>query len=314
MSAQIPALQLFQTKGLGFKSFTRILKMLQKEERSLEDFARASIEELVAKYKLGYNVAESFSNSLKDAENLANDLRREGVSILVKGEPPYPQRLSILLGDEAPPILFIKGNLELFKSSSVGFCGSRKATDKGLKVAYRAAYSLASDGFNIVSGYAHGVDLATHQAALEAGGSTSIILAEGIMNFTLKKDIKEKLQDQNHLIISECPPTLPWNAGNAMRRNRIICGLSKALIVIESSMKGGTFAAGKKAMELGIPLFVAEYAQEVSAYDGNRYFLNKGADALRGDKDGNPTLRDIKVSLNTDWSRSNSKNNLFENH
>ncbi|MEE9466305.1 MAG: DNA-processing protein DprA, partial [Candidatus Neomarinimicrobiota bacterium] len=216
---------------------------------------------------------------------------------LLKGRHPYPKSVVSLLEDDAPPILFARGNLDILNKESVGFCGSRKATDKGLQVAHLSSHALAAEGLNIVSGYAHGVDLTTHSAALEACGVTSIVLAEGILNFKEKNKIKDLLDEKNQVIISECPPTLPWNAGNAMRRNRLICGLSKALIVIESGMDGGTFAAGNKALELGIPLFVAEYADDLQAYEGNKYFLKKGAIALRGNRTGIPNISKIREAI-----------------
>ena len=236
----------------------------------------------------------------ENADRLREELDKQDIQVLVSGTPPYPAKLERLLGDESPPVLFVKGNLNLLTRASVGFCGSRKATSKGLEVASKTAYTLSESEITIVSGYAHGVDLATHAAAMHSGGSTIFVLAEGILNFRIKREVKNLLNDSNHAIISEFPPKLTWNAGNAMRRNRVICALSKALVLIESSMTGGTFAAGKTALDISLPLFVADYSNEAKEYEGNQYFLRNGATALRGNLNGDPTLTKILKVLNED--------------
>ena len=67
------------------------------------------------------------------------------------------------------------------------------------------------------------------------------------------------LTEANSVVVSEFPPKLPWSVGNAMQRNRTICGLVHAMIVIEAGTTGGTWAAGQAALELGVPLFVLDF-------------------------------------------------------
>jgi predicted Rossmann fold nucleotide-binding protein DprA/Smf involved in DNA uptake len=157
-------------------------------------------------------------------------------------------------------------------------------------VAADSASLLGARGVNVVSGYAAGVDLAAHRAALEAGGVTTVVLAEGIVHFRAKREIKGLLGDDNYVVVSEYSPRLPWNARQAMQRNNTIIGLSDALIVIESGATGGTRACGEAAMQLGRPLFVADYAVPANSAEGNKVFLDRGATALRGDRQGRPNL------------------------
>jgi DNA protecting protein DprA len=178
-------------------------------------------------------------------------------------------------------LLFARGNIKLLAEKAVGFCGSRKASQKGLAVAGECAAELAKRRINVISGYAHGVDLAAHRSALEAGGVTTFVLAEGILHFRIKSDVKDLITEDNHVVVSEYMPRLPWLARNAMQRNKTICGLSNAVVVIESGLKGGTFEAGKTALLLRRPLFVAEYAQPAESAEGNAYFLRQGARFLR---------------------------------
>jgi predicted Rossmann fold nucleotide-binding protein DprA/Smf involved in DNA uptake len=152
---------------------------------------------------------------------------------------------------------------------------------------------LAQQQINVISGYAHGIDLAAHRAALESGGTTTVVMAEGILHFKVKGELRGLVSkdDFSRLsVVSEFPPGLSWRAHNAMVRNRTICGLSHAMVVIESGSEGGTFEAGKAALELGEPLFCVEYSETQPEAAGNPYFLRHGAQSLRRSRNGEPNL------------------------
>ena len=151
---------------------------------------------------------------------------------------------------------------------------------------------LSRHGINVVSGYAQGVDLAAHKAALESGGTTTFVLAEGILKFKLKQEIKDLITDENYVVISQFLPKLTWLTRNAMQRNKTICGLSNAVVIIESGLAGGTFEAGKAALELKRPLFVLEYAHPPVSAEGNIYFIRRGAKTLRK-RNGHPYLEEL---------------------
>ncbi len=115
-------------------------------------------------------------------------------------------------------------------------------------------------------------------------------VAEGILRFGEKWEVRSLFNNNNHLVLSEFSPRRPWTPQNAMQRNKTICGLSDAMIVIESGMRGGTFAAAEATLKLDRPLFVVEYAQPAASAEGNRYFLQRGAAPLRGNREGQPNL------------------------
>jgi predicted Rossmann fold nucleotide-binding protein DprA/Smf involved in DNA uptake len=213
--------------------------------------------------------------------------------VLIRGWPGYPRQLVVSRGANAPPVLFAIGNVQVLERPGVGFCGSRKASLRGLEIAGECARHLALSGFNVVSGYAHGVDLAAHQAALEAGGTTTLVLAEGILHFRIKASLKRLAAEANFLAISELPPRLPWSGRQAMARNHTICGLSTAMILVESGAEGGTFECGKAALEQCCPLFVIDYAQPPDSAEGNAYFLARGAQALRRSRAGEANLEPV---------------------
>jgi DNA processing protein len=184
---------------------------------------------------------------------------------------------------DIPPLLFSRGYLPLTKALSVSIVGSRNVEDKGLCFAQWLASELAIDGFNVVSGYAKGIDFSAHMSALQAEGTTTIVLSLGILNFELKKDIKPLVKGSNTLAISQFQPRERWTARNAMARNKLVCALSKALIVIASGQEyddlgrmSGTFDAAKSALAMNIPVFVVSPKFYASPPIGNYDLIELG--------------------------------------
>lgn len=181
----------------------------------------------------------------------------------------------------------------MLKNKCVGFTGSRKVSDSGIRITDSSARQLSSEGITVISGYANGVDLTAHKAALQSGGSTIFVIVEGILKNRVKGEIRELFNDKNHLFVSQFLPNLTWLASNAMRRNHTIIGLSDAMILIASGLNGGTFNAGKLSLKNKKPLFVVEYGVNKTTAEGNDYFLQHGGAPLKGDKNGKPILKKI---------------------
>jgi len=282
-----------QAPGVGDATLRSVLKRISEEGLSAAKFLQLSDQTIQSHYRLKLPAIAALRHPEPDTSETWERMLADFVKVLVFGQPGYPPQLQNLLRGKVPPILFALGNLDLFQLPAVGFCGSRKASDKGLQVASECARLLAQQRINVVSGYAHGVDLAAHRAALESGGTTTLVLAEGIRHFRLKEEIRDVVGEgdlSRILVVSEFSPDLPWRAHNAMTRNRTICGLARALIVIESGLKGGTFEAGITALELGEPLFCVEYADPAPSATGNAFFLQQGAFNLKRSRDGQPNL------------------------
>lgn len=279
--------------GVGASTLRAVLTRLAREELAPDALFQLDDHSLLSRFGLKPPAVAALREPDDETLEIWHRLEAESVKILVRGQADYPKRLHSLLRDTAPPLLFLLGGLDLFGRPAVGFCGSRRASAKGLRVAHDCAHLLAQQQINIISGYAHGVDLAAHRAALEAGGTTTVVLAEGILHFKVKSEIRDMLSEGDFSrlsVVSEFPPGLSWRAHNAMARNRTICGLSHAMVVIESGPEGGTFEAGKAALELGEPLFCIEYAETPPAAAGNPYFLRHGAFSLRRARTGEPNL------------------------
>jgi DNA processing protein len=217
------------------------------------------------------------------------ELEKHGIQTLSVVDSGYPDTLKRALGEDAPVLLVCRGNLALLEKTSVGFCGSREATEKGLATAWDAADLLAHEGLNIVSGFAAGVDMNAHRAALAAGATTTVVLAEGILRFRVKKEIRDEWDENRTLVVSEFGPNLPWSVGHAMQRNRTICGLSRALILIEARANGGSIQAGRDCLKLGLPLFAAVYEGMPESATGNEELLQHGAKRLMKSRSSNRT-------------------------
>lgn len=289
--------RLLATPKIGQAKARQIIETCKNLNMYLSDMFNAvdngdNVPHLLEKY---YETLKIKDSRIDEQWDKLND---NNVQSVIYDEDDYPKKLSNALGDKAPIILFYRGNLTFFTYPSIGFCGSRKASTKGLETAKDCADQMAGAGANIISGYAHGVDLTTHVAALESGGVTTLILAEGILNFKFKQELSNYRDFKNILIISEFLPGVPWSVRNAMQRNNTICGLSDATILIEAREKGGSLDAGNKCLSIGRPLFAPVYQGMPESASGNRLLLEKGAQELmRSKKTGRAKLTKLRQIL-----------------
>lgn len=214
------------------------------------------------------------------------------------GSLTYPSGLVKVYGALALPRLRVLGNISLLRRPSVGFCGSRKASEGGLAAAGELATALAQEGIVVTSGYARGVDTEAHHAALRAGGSTIIVLPEGLSHFRVKKELRDHWDDDRVLVVSQYDDQAVWRADRAMERNKVIVGASGATIVIEAGSTGGTLDAGMTALRLGVPLYVVIYADNLESNEGNRLLLASGAKRIgRNRETGQANIAPVLVDI-----------------
>ena len=215
---------------------------------------------------------------LDELEEQTDSLARKGLGVVLRGDPAFPKSL-IVKNRTSSPILFYLGNLKLLGREGIGMCGSRAASELGLKAAGECGEEVSRRELSVISGYAKGVDTATHLAALQAGGNTVIVLAEGFDHFRVKQTFQPHFDLNRVLVISQFAPSQPWLAHAAMTRNKVIFGLGRALVVVEAGEKGGTLAAGEGALQIGRPVFVLNFGDETPT--GNRILLGKGGYSIR---------------------------------
>ncbi len=197
----------------------------------------------------------------------------------------YPKYVENIMGKNTPAHLDVVGNLELLNlnMARLGFCGSRKSSIKGLKILADCAIqaSQQKQDIAVVSGNAAGADFEAHFNCLnKARGKTILVLPEGINNFRIRKDLKSVWDWERVLVISQFQPNVPWKQYNAMIRNELIVALCRAVIVLEAGDKGGTLDAGRKAINLKIPLYVIEHEDMPDSASGNKMLIRESAKML----------------------------------
>ena len=182
------------------------------------------------------------------------DLDNRGVKVITYCSEAYPKQF--LNYYEKPIIMYCKGDLSLLKSKCIGIVGTRKPTRYGKDVTERFAKQLASAGATIVSGLADGVDMIAHQNALDVGGKTIAVMGSGFdciypkTNFELEKKI-----EKFGLVVTEYRPNVEPAVWHYPFRNRIIAGLSNAVLITEASAKSGALYTRDYCIEYGVDLY-----------------------------------------------------------
>lgn len=199
---------------------------------------------------------------------------RRGLTPLTLGDPPYPAMLSEIF--DPPPVLWLRGQASVLDAVAVAIVGSRAGSPYALAVAERLAADLAKRGIVIVSGLARGVDSAAHRGALSAGGSTIGVLGSGadIIYPAEHKPLAAEMIARGALLSELVPGTRPLKHFFPMR-NRIISGLSRAVVVVEAGERSGSLITARSALEQG---------RDVLAVPGNVLGArNRGGHALLRD-------------------------------
>jgi DNA processing protein len=186
---------------------------------------------------------------MDEAAALFEAAERSGQEILVWGSPGYPVRLMEI--PDPPPVLWVKGRLEEGDRFAVGLVGSRQASPAGLAAARNLGRDGAARGVTIVSGLARGIDAEAHWGAIEAGGRTLAVLGCGLDLVYPKENapLYERIPGAGALI-SEFPPGSPPRPGNFPRRNRVLAGLSLAVVVVEAGQRSGALITARLGLEL----------------------------------------------------------------
>lgn len=208
--------------------------------------------------------------------------RRLGARLLVWGMPDYPQALADL--PDAPPVLWVLGDLALLHRPAVAVVGARNASALGLRMARGMASGLSQAGLTVVAGLARGIDTAAHEAALEGG--TIAVLAGGLdrvypaQNIDLAQRIAER-----GLLMSEQAPGVEPAARLFPLRNRIVSGLSRGVVVVEAAHRSGTLITATCAAEQGREVMAVPGHPMDARAAGCNALIRDGAGLVRGARD-----------------------------
>lgn len=219
--------------------------------------------------KLAERVVETRASL--DLEQYMANLQAQEIQILTWDDPNYPVHLKQI--DQPPPILYLKGAFSPEDAWAVAIVGTRAVTAYGRQVTEEVATVLAQNGVTIVSGLARGVDAVAHSAAVKAGGRTLAVLGSGVDRIypPEHRALAEKIMLQG-AVLSDYAPGTPPESANFPPRNRIISGLSLAVVVIEAAETSGSLITAS---------FAAEQGREVFAVPGNIFApQSKGTNRL----------------------------------
>jgi len=198
----------------------------------------------------------------------------QGIAPIAWHDASYPAALAAIV--DPPPVLWMRGAVDALNAPAVAIVGARAASPYGSAVAERLAADLSAAGIVVVSGLARGVDSAAHRGTLAAGGRTIAVLGSGVdvmyppEHAPLAREI-----ERSGLVVSELVPGTPPHRMFFPLRNRIISGLSRAVVVIEAGEKSGSLITARSALEQG---------RDVLAVPGNVLSgRNRGAHGLLRD-------------------------------
>ncbi|UCC39534.1 MAG: DNA-processing protein DprA [Candidatus Aminicenantes bacterium] len=245
--------------NLGLAENIRAAKKIVDNFPQISDAFKAPREELIA-LGLGDEEARALTSSkiLDQAQREIEKLKQKEFSILTLEHKDYPEYLREIF--DPPFVLYCAGKVEALKGPAVSIVGARKPSPYGRAVAERIAHDLASRGIIIVSGMARGVDSIAHWGAIR-GGKTVAVLGSGLEYIYPKENRKlfEKITEKG-AVVSEFPRNSPPLSFHFPIRNRIIAGLSLAIVVVEAAQRSGSLISARLALEQN---------REVMAVPGN---------------------------------------------
>lgn len=199
-----------------------------------------------------------------------------GQHIISLADEAYPKALLEIA--DPPSLLYVRGNLALLQKRGLAMVGSRNATPQGVQTAENFAKTLAAKGLTIISGLALGIDAAAHRGALAAKGETIAVIGTGPDRIYPARNKELALAIvESGAIVSEFPLGTPAIASNFPRRNRIISGLSRGVLVVEAAPESGSLITARLAAEQGREVFAIPGSIHSPVARGCHKLIKQGA-------------------------------------
>jgi DNA processing protein len=204
-------------------------------------------------------------------------LSARGIHSLHEDERRFPETLRQI--PDSPLILYGRGDLDILSRRCVAIVGSRRASPNGMHMARSCAEALASQGIVVVSGLATGIDSAAHEGALIAGGRTVAVLGSGLDHVypAHNRGLADSILERRGALVSEQEPQTPPHKRFFPERNRIISGLSEAVLVVEASLRSGSLITARLALEQGRDVFAVPGSVFAINSQGCHRLIREGA-------------------------------------
>lgn len=248
--------------------------------------------------------------SLDESQRELDDTAKRGARIICCGEPDYPLALAAL--DAPPPLLTVQGNAKLLRRDCIAIVGARNASALGQRFAREIAQDLGAAGLVIVSGLARGIDTAAHKGSLQSG--TIAVMAGGIdivyppENQALHKEIADRGAIVTEMAFGQQP-----TAQHFPRRNRIISGLARGVVVVEATLNSGSLITARLAGEQGRDVFAVPGSPLDPRAKGTNSLLRQGAILTESAEDVLATLQPHHFRAAPEKSRAGALPPLGQN-
>ena len=249
-------LALTLSPGVGNVTINRLTSWADAAGRSLSELMhlpkRDLLEMVPADLHPGADALSKCAEHYVDrASTMIERVEKAGGQALVGTDEDFPEGLKASLETAAPPLLFVVGNIGLIEADAAGIVGTRSPCEEGVRLAEQCAQVFSERGVPVISGGAEGVDTAAHFAALDAGGTTVVVLAQGLLSYRGPKELLDAVEEGRALLISQFSPDAPWSTHGALTRNATIAALSRLVCVIEPGRTGGSVRTARHALEQG---------------------------------------------------------------
>jgi DNA processing protein len=258
---------------VGNVTFRRLIERFESPENAFN----ASSEELASIRGIHPDAVSSIKNrdSLAEAERECRAVAGAGVDIISFLSPQYPKAL--LQISDHPPYLYAKGTLH-GEEPAIAIVGSRRASNYGMTTAERFARELSAHGIAIVSGMARGIDTASHRGALKGDGRSIGVLGCGIdVIYPMENARLFAAMTGKGALVSEFPMGTEPRPENFPRRNRIISGISRGVLVVEASENSGSLITAQFALEQGREVFAVPGNINYGSSRGSNRLIKQGA-------------------------------------
>jgi len=262
-------LQLCRSDNIGPITFFKILEHFGSVETALSNFDEF-LKSSSNPHKIKLCDRSIAIEEFEKAENF-------GAKILTFSDPQYPQLLREI--PDAPPLITVKGDLELLSQEKIAVVGPRNASFNAILYAKKFTLLLGQSSVISVSGMARGVDTAVHEASILSG--TIAVLAGGIDNIYPQENNKLYQQiSECGIILSEMPLGYTPKSSNFIQRNRLISGLAVATVVIEAGLKSGSLATARFALEQNREVFAVPGSPFDPRCQGTNRLIKDGANII----------------------------------
>ncbi len=282
----LQTIRLIRTNRIGNITFFKIIDEFKTALNAVNN-----IPKMLSAVK--YKGVENFD--LYPKQNALNEIKYcndNNIKIVPYFSKFYPLLLRKI--ENKPPLLFVKGNLELLIKKSVALVGSRNCSLNGSRMATNFAKELGKSGFNVVSGMAKGIDFASHKGALQTG--TTAVLGCGVDVVYPKENSGIYQEIAKHgAIVSEFGCKTKPQAGFFPIRNRIISGMSRGVLVVESSLKSGAFSTASIAKKQQRKVMAIPSSPFNKQSTGNNVLIQQGANLVQSPSEVLNLLNDLNL-------------------